>query len=208
MLVIFTLIILLFSIMIHEIAHGASAYSLGDPTAKYMGRLTLNPLKHLDPVGSVLVPLSLALIGAPLIGWAKPVPINPNNFRDKKWGELKVSFAGPASNLFIALFFGIFLRILLYFGFTETFIQAAGYIVFINLLLALFNLIPIPPLDGSHILFSFIPSSEQLKLALSRYGFFILIFIIFFFPWFFDILFYAISLIFSILTGVPLALVL
>ena len=204
MLVIFTLIILMFSIMIHEIAHGALAYSLGDPTAKYMGRLTLNPLKHLDPVGSVLVPLSLAFLGAPLIGWAKPVPINPNNFRDKKWGELKVSFAGPGSNLFIALFFGILLRILLYLGFSGTFIQATGYIVFINLLLALFNLIPIPPLDGSHILFSLIPSSEQFRIVLSRYGFFVLIFIIFFFPWFFDILFYIIRSIFLVLTGIPL----
>jgi len=201
---IFTLIVLLFSIIIHEIAHGGMAYSLGDPTAKYSGRLSLNPIKHIDPVGSVLVPLALALVGAPLIGWAKPVPINPNNFRDKKWGDLKVGLAGPASNLIIALVFGLALRLLpVYFFnlFGFYFIQIAV----INILLAVFNLMPIPPLDGSHILFSFLPrSAEKIKIVLSQYGFLILFFFIFFFSWFRGLLWYLINIVFTLITGMTL----
>lgn len=98
---IFSLIVLLFSVMIHELAHGYVAFSLGDPTAKYAGRLTLNPLKHLDPFGSVILPLLLLLATGgqgPIFGWAKPVPINPYNFKDQKWGTLKVAISGPATN--------------------------------------------------------------------------------------------------------------
>src|SRR3989338_2951574 len=105
---IFSLIVLLFSVIIHELAHGYVAHSLGDPTAKYQGRLTLNPLPHLDPFGSVILPLLLFISGSPvLIGWAKPVPINPYNFTDQKWGTLKVSLAGPATNITLAVFFGL-----------------------------------------------------------------------------------------------------
>ena len=108
---IFSLVVLLFSVIIHELAHGSVAYSLGDPTAKYAGRLTLNPLKHLDLFGSIILPLLLFIAGSPfLFGWAKPVPINPYNFTDKKYGEIKVSVAGPASNLSIAIVFGLILR--------------------------------------------------------------------------------------------------
>ena len=112
---IFLIIILIFSVIIHEIAHGSVAYYLGDPTAKYAGRLTLNPLKHLDPVGSVIVPVFLAIMaqvtGSGIIfGWAKPVPVNPYNFRDQKYGSLKVALAGPSSNLLVALIFGLTLR--------------------------------------------------------------------------------------------------
>src|SRR5258708_30196607 len=106
---IFSLIILLFSVIIHELAHGGVAFSLGDPTAKYQGRLTLNPIKHLDPFGSVILPLLMLLVTGgqgPVFGWAKPVPINPYNFRDQKWGSLKVAIAGPLSNFFLAIFFG------------------------------------------------------------------------------------------------------
>jgi len=157
---VFLIAILIFSIVIHEVDHGAMANYLGDPTAKYAGRLTLNPIKHLDLFGSVLVPLFLVLTGSGItIGWAKPVPINPYNFRDQKYGEMKVALAGPAANFGVALVFGLALRFLpglvsipgLYF--------MLGYIIFINILLALFNLIPIPPLDGSHILFTFLPAS-------------------------------------------------
>jgi len=95
--IIFLILILLFSVVIHEVSHGAVANYLGDPTAKYAGRLTLNPLKHIDPIGSILVPLFLVLIQSPfLVGWAKPVPINPYNFRDQKYGSAKVALAGPA----------------------------------------------------------------------------------------------------------------
>ena len=109
--IIFLIVILLFSVVIHEVSHGVVANYLGDPTAKYAGRLTLNPLKHIDPIGSILVPLFLVIIRSPfLIGWAKPVPINPYNFRDQKYGSAKVALAGPASNLAIAIFFGLMLR--------------------------------------------------------------------------------------------------
>src|SRR3989304_1848333 len=103
--IIFFLIVLLFSVILHEIAHGSVALYLGDPTAKMAGRLTLNPIKHLDPVGSILLPLILIITTGKGIGWAKPVPINPTNFRDQKWGELKVSLAGPLANILLALIF-------------------------------------------------------------------------------------------------------
>jgi Zn-dependent protease len=204
MIIIFSLIILLFSVIIHEMAHGGVAYYLGDPTAKYAGRLSLNPLRHLDIFGSFLLPLSLALIGVPPIGWAKPVPINPNNFRDQKWGELKVSLAGPGANLVLALIFGLILRLF-------PFILASmlgtlfSYIVIINLILAIFNLIPIPPLDGSHILFSFLPYSwERFKFNLQQYGIIILIILIFLIPGFSNLLYFAASYLFSLIVGSPI----
>ena len=180
---IFSLIVLLFSVIIHELAHGYVAYSLGDPTAKYEGRLTLNPLKHLDPFGSVILPLLLLLATGgqgPIFGWAKPVPINPYNFKDQKWGALKVAISGPATNFGIAIIFGLFIRFL---SFPEIapLIQLLGIIVFYNFLWGIFNLIPIPPLDGSWILFHLMPrGSEKIKFFLQQYGLFILIFFIFF----------------------------
>lgn len=180
---IFSLIVLLFSVIIHELAHGYVAYSLGDPTAKYEGRLTLNPLKHLDPFGSVLLPLLLLLATGgqgPIFGWAKPVPINPYNFKDQKWGTLKVSIAGPATNFGIAIIFGLFIR---YFNFPQIapLIELLGIVVFYNFLWGIFNLVPIPPLDGSWILFRFMPQSWiKVKSFLQQYGLFILIFFIFF----------------------------
>lgn len=181
---VFSLIILLFSVIIHELAHGSVAYSLGDPTAKYQGRLTLNPLKHLDPFGSVILPLLLFISGSPiLVGWAKPVPINPYNFKDQKWGSLKVALAGPLSNIGLALVFGMLLRFLPYqFLISNTaLLLMFSFVVQINIMLALFNLIPIPPLDGSWIMLKFIPESfAGFKMALQQYGVFILIFLIFF----------------------------
>lgn len=182
---VFIIFVLLFSVIIHEVAHGTVAYYLGDPTAKYAGRLSLNPLKHLDPIGSLLLPLLLIVIRSPILfGYAKPVPINPYNFRDRKYGTLKVALAGPASNFSIAVFFGILIRV-----FSLPINSGLGlmfsFIVWINLLLAVFNLVPIPPLDGSHILFAILPDSMwELKTALRQFGIFILFFIIFFFyPW-------------------------
>lgn len=175
----FVLVVILFSIIIHEVAHGSVAYYLGDPTAKNAGRLTLNPLKHIDPFGSVIIPLFLLAVQSPfLVGWAKPVPVNPFNFRDRKWGDLKVAFAGPASNLLIGLFFSLL----------DRFVPAASplflpfaLIAVYNFLLAVFNLIPIPPLDGAWILFSFLPEKYlNAKLFLQRYGTYILILLIFF----------------------------
>ncbi|HHE76378.1 MAG TPA: site-2 protease family protein [Candidatus Parcubacteria bacterium] len=197
---IFLIIVLLFSIIIHELAHGGMAYYLGDPTAKYSGRLTLNPLKHLDPVGSIILPLILIIIKSPILfGWAKPVPINPYNFRDQKYGTLKVSLAGPGANLIIALFFGLMLRFIYPVAFLSDFAQMLSYIVYINILLAVFNLIPIPPLDGSHILFTFLPESmNEVKVFLQQFGFIILLFVIFFF---FDWIAVVIRLIFYLICG-------
>ncbi|OGZ78296.1 MAG: hypothetical protein A2528_02765 [Candidatus Staskawiczbacteria bacterium RIFOXYD2_FULL_37_9] len=181
---IFSLVILLFSVIIHELSHGYVAYSLGDPTAKYEGRLTLNPIKHLDPFGSVILPLLLFVAGSPfLFGWAKPVPVNPYNFSDKKYGEIKVSVAGPASNFALAIFFGLLLRFVpneIIFA-NQGIAIALSYIVAINIWLAVFNLIPIPPLDGSWILFSFLPASMQnVKNFLRQYGIVILVLLILF----------------------------
>jgi len=190
---IFSLIVLLFSVIIHELAHGYIAYSLGDPTAKYEGRLTLNPLKHLDPFGSVILPLLLLVATAgqgPIFGWAKPVPINPYNFKDQKWGTLKVSISGPLTNFVIAIIFSLFIRFLNFLPAQAgpqiaPLIQLLGIIVFYNFLWGIFNLVPIPPLDGSWILFRFLPggpsgSWEKAKLFMQQYGLFILIFFIFF----------------------------
>lgn len=141
----YTIIIL--SAVIHEYSHAWTADFLGDPTARYQGRLTLNPLRHLDPVGTVVVPLFLLLFAGIFIGWAKPVPFNPYNLRDQKWGILKVGLAGPTSNLFLALVFGTILRV----GVLPWLATVFSLIVAVNIFLALFNLLPIPPLDGSKV---------------------------------------------------------
>jgi len=196
----FLIIILIFSIVIHEISHGAMANYLGDPTAKYAGRLTLNPIRHLDPIGSILVPLFLILVRSPILfGWAKPVPINPYNFRDQKYGSAKVALAGPGSNLIIALVFGLALRFFPEIAEISGLYLMFSYIVYINILLAIFNLLPLPPLDGSHILFTFLPPGfENLKIFLSQFGIFILLFILFFFHhW----LFLIINWIFGLIVG-------
>ncbi|MDP2910169.1 MAG: site-2 protease family protein [bacterium] len=203
----FLIIILIFSVIIHEIAHGSVAYYLGDPTAKYAGRLTLNPLKHLDPIGSVIVPIFLVIMsqatgGGIIFGWAKPVPVNPYNFRDQKYGSLKVALAGPASNLSIALVFGLILRFFPGLFFIQGIVLMFSYIVYINILLAVFNLIPVPPLDGSHILFSLLPDSAgKIKMFFQQFGMFVLLFIIFFF---FPYLTLIINWIFNLITGFPL----
>ena len=181
---IIVIIVFLFSVILHEVSHGAVANLLGDPTAKLAGRLSLNPLRHLDPIGSVVLPLMLILMQSSIIvGWAKPVPINPLNLRDRKYGQAKVAMAGPLANISIAVFFGLLLRFVPFgtSAFGQNLFVVFGFIVWINLLLAIFNLIPIPPLDGSHILFTFLPRTlDKLKVFLFRYGFFILIFFIFF----------------------------
>ncbi|MBI5138448.1 MAG: site-2 protease family protein [Candidatus Vogelbacteria bacterium] len=148
--VIISLAILLMSVVIHEISHGYVAYLLGDPTAKLAGRLTLNPLKHLDPIGSIIVPIVTSVAGF-TFGWAKPVPYNPYNLQAGKWGPAAVAAAGPLSNLFIALVFGLSLRFGLVTGPAQSLIVL---ITFVNIILAVFNLIPIPPLDGSKVFFS------------------------------------------------------
>lgn len=178
----FSIIVLIFSAVIHEFAHGWMANHLGDPTAKYMGRLTLNPIPHIDLLGSIAIPLMLILSNAGIIiGWAKPVPYNPYNLKDQKNGPALVGAAGPASNLFLALFFGIIVRIMSAEEMFPNFMPLFEIIVYINILLAVFNLIPIPPLDGSKLLFSFLPySMHKLQETIERNGLlFLLLFIMF-----------------------------
>ncbi len=180
---IFSIAILIMSVMIHEVSHGYAALYLGDVTAKYAGRLTLNPIKHIDPVGSILLPFIFAIMGSGLIlGWAKPVPYNPYNLRNQRWGELIVAIAGPASNFIIAIVFGLLIRFSDIFGLPSTFVELSASVVLINLVLAVFNLIPIPPLDGSKILFALIPTESALKIraTFERYGLFLILFIAFF----------------------------
>ncbi|MDP3057197.1 MAG: site-2 protease family protein [bacterium] len=182
----FPIIILIFSIVIHEVAHGAMAYWLGDATAKYAGRLTLNPIPHIDPIGSVVLPLILWATGSPIFfGWAKPVPYNPYNLRDQKYGPALVSIAGPGSNLLLALMFGILIRILVAYApmsfAIANFIGLLSYIVLINIFLAVFNLVPIPPLDGSKILYALLPDSAyKIKMFLEQWGMFLLLIFIFY----------------------------
>lgn len=158
---IFYIVILIMSVVVHEVAHGLMAEKWGDPTARYAGRLSLNPLKHIDMIGSVFLPLFLILSGSSfLIGWAKPVPYDERNLRDKKWGTIAVASAGILSNFGLALVFGLLIRFSGILGpFATPFVAIASVITFINLLLGFFNLIPVPPLDGSKILFALLPKS-------------------------------------------------
>ena len=155
--IILSVVVVLFSIIIHEISHGLAADLMGDPTARLKGRLSLNPIKHIDLFGTIILPIMLAVIGAPVIGWAKPVPVNYYNLRHGRWGELFVSVAGVLSNLILAVIFGQLLRFHVYLGLTQPMIDVFMVVVSINLLLAIFNLLPIPPLDGSKVWFAFAP---------------------------------------------------
>ena len=196
----FQIIVLLFSIVIHEVAHGFAARSLGDNTAEAMGRLTLNPLKHLDAFGSVILPTLLILTRAPLvIGWAKPVPYNPAKlWKDMKYGPLKVALAGPAVNCAIALVFGLILRFTLpYLSLLPA--TLLGSIVFLNLLLMGVKLIPIPPLDGSKLLSAILP--RRAALAVESMGFAGILFVFALLYFFGDELFQGISALFRLIAG-------
>ena len=167
---IYLLIFLPIAVVIHEYAHGWVAYKLGDPTAKYAGRLTLNPLAHIDPVGTIIFPLLLILMRSPfLFAWAKPVPVNFYRLRNPKRDMIWVGLAGPASNLSLALLLSILLRL----NFPFPLLLLGG--IFINLILGVFNLIPVPPLDGSRILMGLLPHNLANSFArLEPYGFIIL----------------------------------
>ena len=171
---------LVFSIILHEVAHGYAAYKLGDPTAAYSNRLTLNPIPHIDLFGSILLPLFL-IMGhfSFVLGWAKPVPINPYNFRNYKRGLMITALAGPATNFLLALLSGLLILGLSRFWVTP--LAGAVYhflsiFLGVNISLGVFNLIPIPPLDGSRILYGLLPNRWADKyLSVERYGIFILI---------------------------------
>jgi Zn-dependent protease len=173
------IVILLFSIIVHEVMHGLIALKFGDHTAKDAGRLTLNPLPHIDPIGSILVPLSLFILSSPIMfGWAKPVPVNPFNFTNMKKGELYVAGAGVAANFTLAIIAVFLFHIFNLFN-IYMLSALAIFTIKINLILAFFNLIPVPPLDGSKILASFLPVKMAISYQkLEKYGLFILILIL------------------------------
>ncbi len=172
MLIILSIIILIFSVIFHEVSHGYMADLLGDPTARLQGRLTLNPLKHIDPIGSIIVPFITYITAGFAFGWAKPVVYNPYNLKNKRQGEFLIAVAGPASNLGIAIIFSLIIRLVASGSTTMTpFLEIATYIVLINIVLAVFNLIPLPPLDGSKLLLAFLPNQYgKLRSSLERFG--------------------------------------
>ncbi len=175
--VVFFIAILIMSVVIHEVSHGYAANLLGDKTAEYEGRLTLNPFKHLDLFGSIIVPIITSLGGFPF-GWAKPVPFNPYNLRYQRFGEMIVAIAGPASNILIAVVFGLLIRFGL--GYLPpAFLSISLLVIVINISLAIFNLIPIPPLDGSKVLFGLLPLRfSHIRWQFERYSLFVVFLIL------------------------------
>lgn len=179
---IISLPIFFFCLVIHEFAHGFMAEKCGDSTARYLGRLTLNPMAHIDPFGTVMLPLLLYFMHSPVMfGWAKPVPINPLNFRNPRWDSLKVSLAGPGANILTAVSAGLILH-----GFSLAHLNpgiAGGilkFMILISLVLAIFNLVPVPPLDGSHILAALLPSHLAYKYeSFQRYGFILIVILLY-----------------------------
>lgn len=201
---IFSLIVLVFSVIIHEISHGFVAERLGDPTARNAGRLTLNPIKHNDAFGSVILPLLLLVTHSPvLLGWAKPVPYDPRNLKNPKSGAAKIAAAGPASNFLLALVFGLAIRIGLLSGMPGDSNLLALFVitVIVNISLGVFNLVPIPPLDGSKVLFALLPATPgayKFYAGLEKNGMVILLLFVFFG---FQILVPVIQAIFTLFTG-------
>jgi Zn-dependent protease len=184
----FILPVLIFSVVLHEVAHGWVARHQGDPTAAMLGRITLNPLPHIDPIGSLLVPGLLAMTGSPILGWARPVPVNPRNYRNYKKGDILVSLAGVVVNFFLAIGFTLLLVATVWGarlspGLIETWQligQMARYGIQINFVLMLFNLLPIPPLDGSHVFYHMLPPHLGARYReLGRYGMLILFALLF-----------------------------
>lgn len=181
--IIFYLIVLLFSVVLHEISHGLVAESLGDPTPRVAGRISINPLKHLDPIGSFLLPLMIFILTlgqGPILGYAKPVPINPFFFRgDKKRGILKVSLAGPASNFILAFLFALLIRFFPHLP--PRIIFLFSVISHYNFLLAFFNMLPVPPLDGFHVFSYFLEEKfPAIRFFLIQNSFLIFLFVLFF----------------------------
>jgi Zn-dependent protease len=179
----FSIVVLIFSVVIHEVAHGYTALLFGDSTAKNAGRLTLNPIKHIDLLGSIIVPVIMAILpGGIILGWAKPVPYNPYNLTNRKWGEFWVAFAGPLSNILIATVFIFLIRSQSLLDLSSVTVTLMFVIVLINMVLALFNMLPIPPLDGSKIFLNFLPFETYQKAInfLQGWGIFLILFFVFF----------------------------
>lgn len=205
---IFSLVILILSIIVHEVAHGYAANAFGDPTARLAGRLTLNPIPHIDPVGSLLIPGLLLSTGSPILfGWARPVPYNPHNL-NSSWGEAAVAFAGSATNLSIALIFGLMIRFAP--GLPAATLALAATITFTNLFLGCFNLIPFPPLDGFTGLRALLPwryamSLNRFEHALRGAGVVTLILFLYLFSMLFATPFFLlVARLYSLITGTAL----
>ncbi len=172
--------ILLFAVVVHEYSHGWMAEKCGDDTARMMGRLTLNPLPHLDPFGSILLPLILILSHSPfLFAWAKPVPINPARFNRPRTDMIKVGFSGPAANFLLAIISAAVLWLIpARSSFTDLLYDSFNYMIILNLVLGMFNLVPIPPLDGSRVVAGLLPRElSDRYILLEPYGFIIIIFL-------------------------------
>ena len=196
----FYIAVLIMSVVIHEVSHGFVAEWFGDKTARFAGRLTLNPLPHVDLFGSIILPAVLLLSNSPfLFGWAKPVPYNPDNLSNKKWGTIAVAGAGVLANFSIAIIFGAIIRLSTNFSLPEGFYFITSIIVIINLALGVFNLVPIPPLDGSKILFSFLP--ESFSSIIFKYEQYSLILLLVFIVFFADYLAPILAFLFNFLTG-------
>lgn len=201
---------LLFAITLHEASHGFVARRYGDRTAEMLGRLTLNPVKHIDPIGTILVPAVMLLLSGFIFGWAKPVPVNTRNLRNPRRDMIIVAAAGPASNMLMALGWGLLISLVLAFGgvlggAAQWLLQMGEVGVFFNVLLAIFNLLPIPPLDGGRVASGLLPVGLSAKLdAIEPYGIFIVLGLLFVGLW--DVLSPAIGALSSVvfmLTGVP-----
>jgi len=201
--VLLLLVVLLFSVVVHEVAHALVAKWEGDDTAYRLGRITLNPIPHLDLVGSIIVPLLLYFLpGQFIFGWAKPVPVDPGRYRDRKWGDIRVSLAGITANLLLAvLSLAALLALLQAASFTGSLggvlpllQQGALYGIFLNLILAFFNLLPLPPLDGSHVLYHLLPPTWGARYReVGKYGIGIVMLLVFFFPGGFRILLWPVE---------------
>ncbi len=199
---IFAIAVLIMSVIAHEVSHGYAANALGDPTARLAGRLTLNPFSHLDVVGSFVVPVLTFFLGGFIFGWAKPVPFNPYNMKNPNRDGALVAAAGPFANIIIAFVFVALIRFSSTLGLPDSFVEIASIAAFLNLILAAFNLVPVPPLDGSKILFAVLPYQLQfIQEILERYWF-VALFILILFLWrfFLPLVLYL----FQFLTGVPL----
>jgi Zn-dependent protease len=173
--IVITIAVFIIVIVAHEFAHGYAAYKMGDNTAKQAGRLTLNPIKHLDLVGTIILPAVLMLMGSPVIGWAKPVPVNPYNFKNPRKGMFLTSLAGPGANFCLALVFAAILKLdLVSSGSLGGVFLLSG--LYISLILGIFNMMPIPPLDGANIVASILPPRyAQTFMRIERYGFIIIL---------------------------------
>jgi len=185
--IVYLLPVLLFSVIVHECAHGYVAEWWGDPTARMLGRLTLNPIPHIDLFGSILVPGLLLLSGSSILfGWAKPVPVTPQNFRDRRMGDITVSLAGPASNILLALILTGVLGVASLLsgpaGVSGPVLALCYYGILLNFVLAVFNLLPIPPLDGSHVVANLLPRPAAYAYqSLGQYGL-LIVFLLLFIP--------------------------